>query len=527
MASRQIPAQPSLTFDRKRAKRLLRAARAGDAAARAEFVTHHPRFARQPELLAQSVALHDAELVVARQYGFASWPQWKQLVEARLCTRAEQAALLVRAACSNDVRRARVLLEADPTLSTVDLYSACVTGNVGAAERELQRVSASAAGGPLGWPPIVYACFSRLLRRDAERARSIVQIVRLLLERGADPSACYLTEATPHEPAQRQTCLYAASGIANHAELTRLLLEAGADIHEGLPEPGAGSEALYHASEFKDVSCLRLLLQARPYPALVSYCLQRCLDLDNEAGVLLYLEHGADPNLSVPWGHSRTALHKAVLNGRSLITLRALLARGADPQRPDASGISPYRHAVRLGAEAAARLLEAHGALPELLTAEDRALARIAAGQAGPDERARHERGTLARLARSGNLRLVERLLEAGANIDEGADMPPLHNACYAGRLEAVQLLLQRGADLNRRSAYGGDALDSALYGSENCCDPEGGPGTLSPEEITHGDYAGIVECLLQAGATPPAHVCGSEPVREVLRRFGVSDAPE
>lgn len=440
--------------------------------------------------------------------------------------RAEQAALLVRAACSNDVRRAGVLLQADATLSGVDLYSACVTGDVSAAERELQHTPASAAGGPLGWQPIVYCCFSRLLRRDAERARGIVQIVRLLLERGADPSACYLTETAPHEPAQRQTCLYAAAGIANHAELTRLLLEAGADIHEGLPEPGAGSEALYHASEFKDVACLRLLLEARPYPALVSYCLQRCLDHENEAGALLYLEHGADPNLAVPWGHSRTALHKAVINGRSQATLRALLEHGADPSRPDASGLSPYRHAVRLGAEATARLLEAHGAQPDTLTAEDRALGRIASGQAGPGERARHERGTLARLARSGDLRLVERLLDAGANIDEGADMPPLHNACYAGRLEAVQLLLRRGADYRCRSAYGGDALDSALYGSENCCDPEGGPGTLTPEEITHGDYPGIVETLLQAGAPPPAHVRGSEPVREVLRRFGVPDAP-
>ncbi len=441
--------------------------------------------------------------------------------------RADRAAWLVRTGCSNEVRRASALLAADPTLSSFDLYSACVTGDVGAAERELERTSASAAGGTLGWAPIVYACFSRFLRRDAQRAQGIVQIVRLLLERGADPSSYHLSEAAPGEPAQRQTCLYGAAGIANHAELTRLLLEAGADIHEGLPEPGAGSEALYHASEFRDVRCLRLLLAARPYPALVSYCLLRCLDFDNEPGALAYLEHGADPNLSVPWQHARTALHKAVLHGRSEGTLRALLEHGADPARADLWGISPYRYAVRLGAEQAARLLEAHGASPASLTAEDRMLERIACGRAQPGDRPSHGRGMLASLARSGELRLVERLLDAGADIDEGADMPPLHNACYAGRLQAVQLLLARGADLHRRSAYGGDALDSALYGSEHCCDPEGGPGTLAPDEISHGDYPAIVELLLRAGAPPPRHLRGSEGVRQVLRRSGVPEPPE
>jgi ankyrin repeat protein len=114
--------------------------------------------------------------------------------------------------------------------------------------------------------------------------------------------------------------------------------------------------------------------------------------------------------------------------------------------------------------------------------------------------------------------------LDAGADIDSGEDMPPLHNACYAGRLPAVQLLLARGADPHRKNAYGGDAVQSAIYGSIDCCDPEGGPGSLLPEEVSHGDYAGIVELLLGAGAQLPSHLSGSESVRETLRRHGISD---
>jgi hypothetical protein len=39
-----------------------------------------------------------------------------------------------------------------------------------------------------------------------------------------------------------------------------------------------------------------------------------------------------------------------------------------------------------------------------------------------------------------------------------------------------------------------------------------------------HGDYAGIVELLLNAGAQLPSSVSGSEAVRETLRRHGLSD---
>ena len=68
-AFRPLPARPDLAFERKQAKALLRRLRAGDpdALARAR--------ARHPDLDAARAKLADAQLVVAREYGFASWPR--------------------------------------------------------------------------------------------------------------------------------------------------------------------------------------------------------------------------------------------------------------------------------------------------------------------------------------------------------------------------------------------------------------------------------------------------------------------
>ena len=119
----------------------------------------------------------------------------------------------------------------------------------------------------------------------------------------------------------------------------------------------------------------------------------------------------------------------------------------------------------------------------------------------------------------------LERLLDAGASVDEMTDMTALQGACYAGQFSAVKVLLARGASFSLVSTYGGDALGTAIYGSEHCSDPEGGPGTKLREEIGPRQYAEIVDLLLVQGAKPPAHVDGSDAVQEVLRRHGVPDS--
>ncbi len=68
---RPLPGRPSLAFERKDAKALLRRLRAGDPEAVARARARHPTL---PNAL-DRVRLADAQLVIAREYGFASWPR--------------------------------------------------------------------------------------------------------------------------------------------------------------------------------------------------------------------------------------------------------------------------------------------------------------------------------------------------------------------------------------------------------------------------------------------------------------------
>ena len=514
MPIRSLPARPSLELDKKNAKRLLREVRANEPAAVARIAASHPRFVTANAVSPSTLRLADVELVLAREYGFPSWPRYKHFVEAWLGDQAARAATLTQAVCSNQLARGVALLERDAQLARFDFYTACACGELAAVERALTADPSLAkrAGGPNGWQPLVYACFSRFLRRDTVRAAALLAIARQLLALGADPNGHYVDEHDGRS--QIQTCLFAAAGIANNEQLTRLLLEAGANVNELVSPSQAGKsplEALYHASEFKDVGCLRLLLEAKPDPASVSYCLGRALDFDNEPAARLFLEHGADPRHVVPWLQQRSHLHKAVLNRRSATIIRAMLERGADPSLADATGTSAYQYSVRQGSTELVALFEEFGA-----TAQDSA-----------SETALLDAELLALAARRNDAHAITHFIKAGVDVNAALELPPLHAACYAGHLAAARLLVAAGADIARKSAYGGTPLGTCIYGSANCCDDEGGPGTLLPEEIAPRDYVPLVEWLLEQGAELPRRIeAGSDAVQEVLRRHGVPDAP-
>jgi hypothetical protein len=65
---RTLPPRPSLEFEHKAAKALLHQLRAGDQDALARARTRHPAIKASPKLA-------DAQLVIAREYGFTSWPR--------------------------------------------------------------------------------------------------------------------------------------------------------------------------------------------------------------------------------------------------------------------------------------------------------------------------------------------------------------------------------------------------------------------------------------------------------------------
>src|SRR6266404_5052653 len=72
-----LPARPSLEQLRTQAKDLLKGYHAGARIAVERFHAHHPR-----SFSAKRVALADAQLVLAREYGFPSWAKLKHHVES-------------------------------------------------------------------------------------------------------------------------------------------------------------------------------------------------------------------------------------------------------------------------------------------------------------------------------------------------------------------------------------------------------------------------------------------------------------
>jgi hypothetical protein len=71
-AFRPLPPKPSLEFEHKEAKALLRRLRAGDPETLARARAHHPAMDAS---VPTHIRLADAQLVIAREYGFASWPK--------------------------------------------------------------------------------------------------------------------------------------------------------------------------------------------------------------------------------------------------------------------------------------------------------------------------------------------------------------------------------------------------------------------------------------------------------------------
>ncbi len=68
---RPLPPRPSLEFERKEAKALLRQLRASEANALERARARHPAIT---DANVQRIQLSDAQLVIAREYGFSSWP---------------------------------------------------------------------------------------------------------------------------------------------------------------------------------------------------------------------------------------------------------------------------------------------------------------------------------------------------------------------------------------------------------------------------------------------------------------------
>ena len=124
--SKQLPPNPSLEQLKKQAKSLLKRQQVADSEALSRVRENHPRWRNlsqkkekgKEKVAAPPFALADAQLVIAREYGFASWSALQSHVktlEAASST-AEALASLRDAAGRGDLARLNALLDAHPEL---------------------------------------------------------------------------------------------------------------------------------------------------------------------------------------------------------------------------------------------------------------------------------------------------------------------------------------------------------------------------------------------------------------------------
>jgi ankyrin repeat protein len=221
MSTKTLPERPNLAQLKLQAKELLSLHRDGRQAAAARIAAHHPRFAHTDpsSVLEAPFKLADAQLVVAREYGFESWGALKHLVDlgsrvAKLVPHPRFPEALA-ALEAGDVARLTSLLSKHP---------------------ELVRARTNLE------PPYGYFAAATLLHhvawnpsRKAPVPANIVEVARLLLDRGAEADALTLGRS-----GGTTMGLVITSRMASEANvsgpLIELLLSRGATLDLGTSE---------------------------------------------------------------------------------------------------------------------------------------------------------------------------------------------------------------------------------------------------------------------------------------------------
>lgn len=386
-----LPDSPSLEWLRKQAKRRLAELRKTNLAAR----------------------LADAQLDVARQYGFSSWRALKAQIDS-LTVEGQ----LFDAARNGDVGRLAALL---------DRYPDKLRARTQPYEHTLLHLAAH---------------------------KGHLAAVELLLKRGLD--------ANVREKGDNTYPMHWAAA-AGHLDVVRRLADAGGDVvgHGDDHELEVIGWATCWEDAHRDVADFLVRRGARHhiFSAIA-------LDLADEVRRVVAADAEA---LSRPMSHNedhQRPLHFAVRKNRpEMVAL--LLELGANPLAADGSGYPAAVYATAPGIDR--RVMEAiraRGAM-DLLTAlalSDWETAGRLFGESG----AIH--GELHLMAKRGHLQAVRWLLDHGLDPDArwghwDALVTPLHLAAAQGHADVVRLLLESGADPEiRDSKHDGDAMGWAYH---------------------------------------------------------------
>ncbi len=450
MAAISLPDNPNLDYLRRRARDLRRAVRDGNPKALALIARHR--------MDADAFPLHSAQLIVARECGFTSWPRLKHHLDVVSEHRwdappetGDPAGRFCRLACLTYADdgperwdEARRVLAENPGLTATDVWAAAAASDQRAVRALLAGDPSLALrrGGPNRWRPLFYLAYSRL---DAGRDATLAT-ARLLLDAGADPDEGYLWRGLP-------TPFTLVTGALGEGEqgsertpphphamaLTRLLLDAGADPNDG--------QTLYNRMFRPDDEHLRLLFayglgsggggpwkarlgEALDSPAeMLRYQLGWAIDHGFAGRAALLAEHGVD--IRSPFEDGRTPAERAASHAFSEV-VECLVAHGAD--EPRLSPADAFVAAAFHGDRAAVERLDP--ALPDAV---------------------RHERpGLIVWAAANGRTDAIPLLAGLGFDVNalSRTDMPvehpwetALHHAAGNGDVELARLLLSLGAD--------------------------------------------------------------------------------
>ncbi len=507
---RQLPDRPDLEQLKRQAKELLRSARSGDAEARARFRAL-PSLASltDDELARRSLALHDAQSVIAREHGFPSWKALHEHVEE--CTLEFGTALdeFVQAATAGRTDRAERLLALYPGIVRASFTTALLLGDVAAAESRLAADPglAQRPGSPRDWEPLLYLCHMSLL--PSARPEGVLTLARRLLELGGDPNARY---PWLHHGVRRPA-LWGAVCVTGSLELAGLLLNHGADPNDGVTLPLAASGGNVAALELLRAHGADLNQGWATDGAAALYAMLTWAD--TPAGAFWLLEHGADPDPVFP-ANGETPLH-VVARRWNVSLAEELVARGADVSRRRADGRTPYAVAELQGNRAVAAWLLQHGASDEVSEVDrmvaacsrgDRAAveAMLAARPSLRDQIAPEHYIALYQAAERGDVPALECLMASGFDPNRGDDeigKTALHAAAMAGRPEAVRALLAHGASVTVRDR-------------EFHAQPLVWAAEASRVHEDGREFAAVAQLLLEAGS-PLDWEPGEEPADELV----------
>jgi hypothetical protein len=504
---RQLPSRPNLDQLKHQARDLLNAHKAGDGEALRRIRESHPRFGRLAEADVRSArfTLSGAQLVIAREYGFVSWPQMKNHVAKAMSQASDLLEELKQAFRSDKAAVVRQILERHPQL----------------------KAKINEPIGPFDSPAIV-------------NARS-PEMLDVLLAAGADVNAKSNWWAGGFgllHGASRELAAYAITRgafVDIHAAARLGMIDRVRELIASDPKlvnaPGGDGQTPLHFASTVD-SAAFLLDQGADIDA-------RDVDhestpaqymIDDRQDVARYLiERGCKTDILMAAALADIELVRRHLDADPT-SIRMRVSEEFFPMiSPRAGGtiyrwklgwyLSPHRVARKFGHDEVYKLLMDRSPdevkLIEACWLDDEAMLQ-SLGADRPDLARRLLAGDLrqvAHAARNNETGVVRAMLKAGLPVDARGqhNATPLHWAAFHGNCEMANTILPFGPPLEVTDGdFNSTPLGWALYGSENGW------------HARTGNYAGTVEVLIQAGARLPEQLGGTEAVREVLRRHGV-----